>query len=80
MVYQENLGGLFGPLKMRPKGGVIVAPLETFRRKREVTCPQQVSHVLCIYIYTLLYKPEERAREAKPWGVGPKGDAQLWRL
>ena len=32
LVYQENLGGggLFGPLKMRPKGGVIVAPLETF--------------------------------------------------
>ena len=27
----RKLGGALGPLKMRPKGGVIVVPLETLR-------------------------------------------------
>ena len=28
---KKTWGGLLGPIKMRPKGGVIVAPLETLR-------------------------------------------------
>ena len=67
-------GGAFGPLKMRPKGGVIVAPLETLGEIERghvlatgVTC-------LCIYIHNYVSLKKELERQDHG-GVCPKGDA-----